>query len=51
MIGIGLLDYLVVLIVHVESDESIRIIETGHLEADLRRLIREELSHQASGIG
>jgi uncharacterized DUF497 family protein len=45
MIVIGLLDYLVVLIVHVESDESIRIIETGHLEADLRRLIREELSH------
>jgi hypothetical protein len=26
MIGIGLLDYLVVLIVHVESDESIHII-------------------------
>jgi uncharacterized protein len=26
MIGVGLLDYLVVLIVHVESDETIRII-------------------------
>ncbi len=27
------------------NDSLRRIIETGHLEADLRRVIREELSH------
>ena len=34
MIGIGLLDYLVVLIVHVESDESIRIISMRKADSD-----------------
>ncbi len=27
------------------NDSLRRVIETGHLEADLRRVIREELSH------
>lgn len=38
MIGVGLLDFLVVLIVHVESDEEIRIIsmrKAGSNETDL----------------
>jgi uncharacterized protein len=34
MIGIGLLDYLVVLIVHVESDDSIRIISMRKADSD-----------------
>ncbi len=34
MIGIGLLDFLVVLIVHVESDESIRIISMRKADSD-----------------
>ena len=34
MIGIGLLDHLVVLIVHVESDESIRIISMRKADSD-----------------
>ena len=34
MIGIGLLDYLVVLMVHVESDESIRIISMRKADSD-----------------
>jgi len=34
MIGIGLLEALVVLIVHVESDESIRIISMRKAESD-----------------
>ena len=34
MIGIGLLDYLVVLIVHVESDESIHIISMRKADSD-----------------
>ena len=34
MIGIGLLETLVVLIVHVESDESIRIISMRKAESD-----------------
>ena len=33
-IGIGLLDFLVVLIVHVESDESIRIISMRNADSD-----------------
>jgi uncharacterized protein len=38
MIGVGLLDYLVVLIVHVENDETIRIIsmrKAGDNETDI----------------
>ena len=34
MIGIGQLDYLVVLMVHVESDESIRIISMRKADSD-----------------
>ena len=34
MIGIGLLDYLIVLIVHVELDESIRIISMRKADSD-----------------
>ena len=34
MIGIGLLDHLVVLIVHVESDESIHIISMRKADSD-----------------
>jgi uncharacterized DUF497 family protein len=34
MIGIGLLDFLVVLIVHVESDEEIRIISMRKADSD-----------------
>ena len=34
MIGIGLLDFLVVLIVHVESDEEIRIISMRKADRD-----------------
>ena len=34
MIGIGLLDHLVVLIVHVENDESIRIISMRKAQSD-----------------
>ncbi len=34
MVGIGLLEYLVVLIVHVESDESIRIISMRKADSD-----------------
>ncbi len=34
MIGIGLLDCLVVLIVHVESDETIRIISMRKADSD-----------------
>ena len=34
MIGIGLLDCLVVLIVHVESDETIRIISMRRADSD-----------------
>ena len=34
MIGIGLLDYLVVLIVHVESDESIHMISMRKADSD-----------------
>jgi uncharacterized protein len=34
MIGIGLLDYLVVMIVHVEADESIRIISMRKADSD-----------------
>jgi len=34
MIGIGLLDFLVVLIVHVESDEEIRIISMRRADSD-----------------
>ena len=34
MIGIGLLDFLVVLIVHVESDHEIRIISMGKATSD-----------------
>lgn len=34
MIGIGLLDCLVVLIVHVESDESIRVISMRKADSD-----------------
>ena len=34
MIGIGLLNYLVVLIVHVESDEEIRIISMRKADSD-----------------
>jgi uncharacterized protein len=34
MIGIGLLEYLVVLIVHVESDDSIRIISMRKADSD-----------------
>ena len=34
MIGIGLLDCLVVLIVHVETDETIRIISMRKADAD-----------------
>jgi uncharacterized DUF497 family protein len=34
MIGIGLLDFVVVLIVHVESDESIRIISMRKADSD-----------------
>ena len=34
MIGIGLLETLVVLIVHVESDDSIRIISMRKAESD-----------------
>lgn len=34
MIGIGLLDYLVVLVVHVESDDSIRIISMRKADSD-----------------
>ena len=34
MIGIGLLDYLVVLIVHVESDQDIRVISMRKADSD-----------------
>jgi len=34
MIGIGLLDFLVVLIVHIESDEEIRIISMRKADSD-----------------
>ena len=34
MIGIGLLDYLVVLMVHVESDDDIRIISMRKADSD-----------------
>ncbi len=34
MIGIGLLDFLVVLIVHLESDEEIRVISMRKAESD-----------------
>ena len=34
MIGIGLLDYLVVLMVHVESDDAIRIISMRKADSD-----------------
>ncbi len=34
MIGIGLLDFLVVLVVHVESDEEIRIISMRKADSD-----------------
>lgn len=34
MIGIGLLDFLVVLIVHVESDEEIRVISMRKADSD-----------------
>ncbi|MDR3300351.1 MAG: BrnT family toxin [Candidatus Accumulibacter sp.] len=34
MIGIGLLDFLVVLIVHVESDEEIRVISMRQADSD-----------------
>ena len=34
MIGIGLLDYLVVLIVHVENDETIRIISMRRADSN-----------------
>ena len=34
MIGIGLLDYLVVLLVHVESDDDIRIISMRKADSD-----------------
>lgn len=34
MIGIGLLDFLVVLIVHVESDQEIRIISMRRADSD-----------------
>ena len=34
MIGIGLMDYLVVLIVHVESDQDIRVISMRKADSD-----------------
>ncbi len=34
MIGIGLLDYIVVLVVHVESDDDIRIISMRKADSD-----------------
>ena len=34
MIGIGLLDYIVVLVVHVESDDAIRIISMRKADSD-----------------
>ncbi len=34
MIGIGLLDFLVVLIIHVESDEEIRVISMRKADSD-----------------
>jgi uncharacterized protein len=44
MIGIGLLDYLVVLIVHVETDDIIRIISMRKAEND-----ETDLYHQNVG--
>lgn len=45
MIGIGLLDYLVVLIVHVESDEHIRIISMRKANSDETSLYYQNVGY------
>lgn len=45
MIGIGLLDYLVVLIVHVETNDTIRIISMRKAESDETDLYYENVGY------
>ena len=45
MIGIGLLDYLVVLIVHVETNDTIRIISMQKAESDETDLYYENVGY------
>jgi uncharacterized protein len=45
MIGIGLLEYLVVLIVHVETDDTIRIISMRKAESDETNLFYENVGY------
>ena len=45
MIGIGLLDYLVVLIVHVETNDTIRIISMRKAESDETDLYYENAGY------
>ena len=45
MIGIGLLDYLVVLIVHVETNDTIRIISLRKAESDETDLYYENVGY------
>jgi uncharacterized protein len=45
MIGIGLLEYLVVLIVHVETDDTIRIISMRKAESDETNLYYENVGY------
>lgn len=45
MIGIGLLDYLVVLIVHVENNDTIRIISMRKAESDETDLYYENVGY------
>lgn len=45
MIGIGLLDYLVVLIVHVETDESVRIISMRKADNNETNLYYENVGY------
>lgn len=45
MIGIGLLDHLVVLIVHVESDESIHIISMRKADSDETNLYYQNVGY------
>ncbi len=45
MIGIGLLDYLVVLIVHVETDDTVRIISMRKADNDETNLYYENVGY------
>ena len=45
MIGIGLLDYLVVIIVHVETDDTVRIISMRKADNDETNLYYENVGY------